>query len=197
MKESKSVFVVLLLAVALTGCQTFGTLILHDPTLFAKGWAPDSWTKNTTIYATGKTFNFDFPNKDGVHTIEKPVKGLKVGSSVSITYEITGENPTFIADGATPTVGFYIGKGRIYSNYTHRFPLKLGKQTLTVQLTPDKWSTVDGVACDHDQARKDEFNLAVKDAVLLGICFGDTHGYAHGANLTGGNAHFNCISFTP
>ena len=168
-----------------------------------KDWALDAWSKNVKLDdppVAGSIWSFKFPNKDGVHTISKRITGgLTVGKQVSMTFEIIGKNPVFIAAGETPTVGFYIGAGRIYSNYLNRLPLKLGKQTLIVPLTPDRWSTVDGYPCNYDQAHINEFEKSVKLATTIGPCFGDTHGFAHGANLTanGGSAEFRMLAFVP
>lgn len=192
-------------SVLLTSCGWFAKTVLHDPSAFTKGWVADTYSTSTTVKVSGNTFSFDFPNssQDDVNTIWKDTKGLKVGSSISMTYEITGKSPVFMSSndplGGLPTVGIQLNKGRIYSHTTEvgRIPLRLGKATLTVPLTPDHWSTVDGVACNHDQAHINEFNKAVTTAVQIGVCFGDNQGFAHGAAVKSGSAHFNVLSFSP
>jgi hypothetical protein len=164
-------------------------------------WAVDAWTKGVALSTSGNTFSFDFPvdpsRLTSVNTIEKTIGGLTVGGNVSITFEITGKNPVFIADGLTPQLRIYIGRGRLYSLNQNNAALKIGKQTLTIPLTPDNWKDVTGVPFNQNDAQKTLFTKAIQTAELIGPCFGDEHGNAHGVSLASGSAKFSLISFTP
>ena len=181
-----------LFALLLAGCAALG--------IESKAWHVDPWTKNVALVVNNKPgdiLSFDFPNQDGVHSIDK---GAKLGKQVSMAYEITGKNPAaFISTEDEPAqVGFKFASATIFSNHANRRDLKLGKQTLTVRLTPENWQTIDGIPCNTNAGQIRLFNKAVETDSSISICFGGTnHGYAHGAYLSGGSATFRVISFTP
>jgi hypothetical protein len=179
-----------LAACLLIGCAALG--------IESKKWHTDAWTKNVKLIVTGNTFSFDFPNKDGIHSIDKGAS-LKVGGKVSMTYKVTGQNPVFWSTEDEPgQVGFKFASATIFSNHAHRQDLAIGTHTLTVPMTPENWQTIDGFPCNYDQAHINLFNKAVAGDSDISVCFGGTdHGYAHGAYLSGGSAKFYVTNFTP
>ena len=179
------------IACLLIGCAVLG--------IESKAWHVDPWTKNVILVAPNKPgdiLSFDIPNKDGIHSIDK---ATNLGKQVSMTYEITGKSPVFWSTENEPgQVGFKFASATIFSNHANRRDLKIGKQTLSVALTPGNWQTIDGHSCNETPAQIAMFNKAVASGSNISICFGGTnHGYAHGAYLTGGSAKFHVINFSP
>lgn len=170
-------------------------------TKLAGGWLLDTYSTNVKLNEGGGLFSFAFPNAyPGVHKITKTVNGLPLGESITVHYDIIGSNAKFVAAGDTPQMGLVIDAGRIYSNQPYLADLKLGSgQTLIVPLKPECWETVDGFPCNHDAGHIERFEKAVKQALAIGVCFGDDHGRGHGAYLTkdGGSATFKLTSFKP
>lgn len=192
-------YIIIALAILIPGV-IITLLVLRSKGSIAAGWTLDTYSTNVKLNVTGDTFNFDFPNAyPGAHSVMKHISGLKVGGQVSMTYEITGNAPVFVADGDVATVGLYIGGSRIYSCGQYRIPLALGKKTVIFPLTAENWQTVDGVNCAFDDAHKRQFAQAMS-STTIGPCFGDNHGFAHGVNLSernGGSAKFSLLSFSP
>jgi hypothetical protein len=191
MRITKITLCLLALAIVLAGCAALG--------IESTKWHVDAWTKNVSLIVANKPgdiFSFDFPNKDGVHSIDK---GAKLTKQVSMTYEITGNNPTFTSTENEPgQVGFKFASATIFSNHANRQDLRLGKHTLTVTFSPENWQTIDGIPCNRDAGQIRLFNKAVASSSDISVCYGGTnHGYAHGAYLSGGSAKFHVTSFTP
>jgi hypothetical protein len=180
-------FLSVLFALFLVGCAALG--------IESKNWHVDAWTKNVKLVVTGDTFSFDFPNKDGIHSVDR---GAKLVKQVSMTYEITGKNPIFTSTENEPgQVGFKFASATIFSNHANRQDLQIGRHTLTVKMTPENWQTIDGFPCNYDQAHINLFNKAVAGDSDISVCFGGTdHGYAHGAYLSNGSANFRVLSFS-
>ncbi len=185
----------IVLALLLTGCSGFNQVVFHTGQSAGK-WTLDNYSSNVKIDSTG---GFDFPNAyPGVHMISKTVEPLKVGGKLSVTFDITGNNPVFIAAGLTPEIRLFIGANFAYSLGTaNGRPLKLGKQTLTVPLTADNWKDITGVPYNSTPGRIGLFNKSIPKCTMVAMIFGDEHGNRHGVWVTSGSAHFACNSFTP
>jgi hypothetical protein len=183
----------LLFILLLAGCAALG--------IESSKWHLDPWTKNVSLTVNNKAgdvLSFDFPLKDGVHSIDKGAT-LKVGGKVSMTYEITGNNPVFLATtGEVGQVGFKFASATIFSAHAYRQTLALGRHTLTVPMTPDAWQTIDGIPCNRDAGQIRVFQKAVEGDTDISICFGGVNqGYAHGVYLSSGSARFKVLSFNP
>lgn len=157
----------------------------------------DPWSHGVTLKdVTSKSLSFDFPTGDGVHLIDKrgEPKGL---AQMSMTFEITGNNPKFIAmEGGKAKVRLHFAGARLWTRLGA--DLKIGKQTFSAPLRPEYWQTVDGKMCDQDQAHINLFRQAVEREKSVGFTFGgETQGYAHGAGLQSGSATFHLLDFTP
>jgi hypothetical protein len=183
------------LAFLICGCN----LIFHTGEKVGK-WTLDNYSSNVHMDNPPQgEFSFQFPKGyPGVHMISKTGEPLKVGRKLSVTFEVTGQNPVFEADGDTPEVRLFIGANFAYSfGIPNARPLKIGKQTLTVALTPGNWKDITGFPYNYDQKHIDLFNKSLPKCTVVAVIFGDEHGNAHGADLVSGTAHFKCISFTP
>ncbi len=182
---------------ALAGCSGFNQVVFHTGQSAGK-WTLDNYSSNVKIDSTG---SFDFPTAyPGVHMISKTVEPLKLGGKLSVTYEITGQNPVFASGNPplSPEIRLFIGANFAWSNgAANGRPLKLGKQTLTVRLTPENWKDISGFPYNYDQAHINIFNKSIPKCTMVAMIFGDEQGNAHGAWVKSGSAHFTCNSFTP
>lgn len=193
--EKLFIFLIIFLAIAVPA----GVIIFMRMKSAGKidtGWTLDTYSTNVKLEVTGDQYSFQFPSAyPGVHSIMKHVDGLKSGSHVKVTWEIAGQEPQFVADGDTPTVGLYLGGARIYTSGPYRVPLAVGRRTVIFPVVPEAWQTVDGKSCAADAAARSMFEKSLT-AKTLGLCFGDNHGFAHGVNLKSGSARFHLIEFT-
>ena len=66
---------------------------------------------------------------------------------------------------------------------------------LTVSLTPDQWSNVNGQMGTADAITLREFQAAIADVQNLGFSFGGGCSFGHGINVSNGTARFTVISY--
>lgn len=168
--------------------------------MFLEKWSFDAWSKNVKLsYPAGSVLAFTFGEP---HTLQKDI-GKPIGQfgQLSATFEITGNNPVWIAGdegNATPIVAMKLPGAQLYSDDDWQAELALGRCTLSVPLKPANWKTIDGVPCNHDQAHINLFNKAIERSHIVALCFGGRQsGEAHGVNLKSGTATFRLISFSP
>ena len=68
--------------------------------------------------------------------------------------------------------------------------LAAGSATLTVPLTADQWSSVNGKFGNADASATAGFQAALKSVTSLGLTFGGGCFFGHGVNVRGGTARF-------
>jgi hypothetical protein len=68
---------------------------------------------------------------------------------------------------------------------------------LTVPLTPDQWSNVNGQMGNTDTVTLRGFQAAIADVQNLGFSFGGGCSFGHGINVTNCTARFTVISYAP
>jgi hypothetical protein len=78
---------------------------------------------------------------------------------------------------------------RWWSNPTS-WPLAAGSGTLTVPLSPEKWSSVYGRFGNDSAAARAGFTNALRNVSSLGLTFGGGCFFGHGVNVWGGSAQF-------
>lgn len=84
---------------------------------------------------------------------------------------------------------------RWWSNPT-AFVLANGTITLSIPLTPDRWSSADGRFGNQDATTLAGFAQAISHVSALGVTFGGNGFFGHGVNLTGGGtARFRIVSY--
>jgi hypothetical protein len=83
---------------------------------------------------------------------------------------------------------------RWWSNPT-AYPLAGGTGTLTVPLTPDRWSSVFGKAGNADASARAGFDRALTNVSSLGLTFGGGCFFGHGVNVSGGSARFVLMEY--
>lgn len=152
--------------------------------------------------------NYNVSNCPHVDYVTTNYNRAVVGKSITMAGSVTGNNPVFdfhtASDntGLTPATvrllietrgdGLLINpEGRWWSNPIS-FPLALGAFSITVALTPDQWSDVDGQFGTADPAG---FASSLKDCGPLGMTFGGGSFFGHGVYLTAGSANFNLTAF--
>jgi hypothetical protein len=70
------------------------------------------------------------------------------------------------------------------------FTLAAGAATITVPLTPDAWSSVNGKVGNADGPTTFAFDKALLNVSRLGLTFGGGCSFGHGVNVSGGAATF-------
>ncbi len=70
------------------------------------------------------------------------------------------------------------------------YALAAGSSTITVPLTADAWSSVNGKIGNADPETKFAFDKALLNVSRLGVTFGGGCSFGHGVNLRSGNAIF-------
>lgn len=153
--------------------------------------------------------NYNISACPHVDYVTTPYTKALVGSSISMTFGVTGDNPVFDFHtapnntGSTPaTVRFLIERRndaalnqpayRWWSNPLS-VPLALGgPTTLLVPLTPEEWSDMDG---QFGTAELAGFEDALENVGNIGMTFGGGSFFGHGVYLTAGSADFNLTAF--
>lgn len=85
--------------------------------------------------------------------------------------------------------------GRWWSNPV-AFELAPGTITVTVPLTPDKWSDVNGLFGNSSARVTQGFVGALQKANLIGMTFGGGCFFGHGVDVKDGAARFEVLSFS-
>ena len=168
-----------------------------------------------TVRSSGALY-FDFPvvtnfvpgtNQGSINYLYniRPPKGILGASSLSVSVEVqTTGAPAFnyaLEPGNTcvtpatarPFIWAYNNDygefNRWWSNPT-AFTLADGSQTMTIPLTPDRWSSVLGKFGNYDAASLAGFSAALQNVSSLGLTFGGGCFFGHGVNVSNGTARF-------
>jgi hypothetical protein len=75
------------------------------------------------------------------------------------------------------------------------FTLAAGSGTITVPLTADAWSSVNGKFGNADAETKFAFDKALLNVSRLGLTFGGGCSFGHGVNVRSGNAIFTLTEY--
>ena len=70
------------------------------------------------------------------------------------------------------------------------YELAAGSATITVSLSPDQWSSVNGKFGNADAGARAGFQSAIKAVSSLGLTFGGGCFFGHGVDVSGGTAKF-------
>jgi len=84
--------------------------------------------------------------------------------------------------------------GRWWSNPAS-YQLAAGSATLTLPLTPDLWSDVNGHMGTYDDASRLGFANAISHLSSVGLTFGGGCFFGHGVVVSGGTASFTVIDY--
>jgi hypothetical protein len=155
-----------------------------------------------SMSGTEGNWYFDFPSRNGVHYVYKRAPAIKTGQTIAMHFVITGKA------NVVPTEGSATARVRLLlqqrgDTLTAQEPykrwwsvpyveLREGEFTLTVPLSPDRWTSVFG---QGGAEVPNEFNAAISQLANVGFTFGGTFA-GHGVFVTGGNARFVLKEFS-
>ncbi len=171
-------------------------------------WNFDSYSHGVGRHplADGASWMFNFPPRDGVHYLTcSHDTGSKWDLSMLMSVTIEGAInqigdtiPVFTAaeSGGRPAACRLLLERAIDVTRYWSNPLEIilapGPFTLTVPLTPDQWSNVNGIP---GTKTLDGFNSVLHHCGVVGMTFGAMF-FGHGAWCTQGKADFHCHSYT-
>jgi hypothetical protein len=176
--------------------------------------APENWY---IYYSAGMSSNpsgdgigawsFEFPSSEGsghVNYVQTPFNATTTLHNVSLTFRVESSAPQYEvldpSDILPATIHLFIEQqGEDLSNPNGRWwaqagGYNLGSQdnetiTLSVPLTSDQWTNVDG------QYNPQEFAAALENVGWIGLTFGGQYFWGHGVALGNGSAKFILIDF--
>lgn len=153
---------------------------------------------------------FTFPSTGSINYIYSIAPPSQINGSVIASMQVSGSGPVVFDYMTEPfntcktpsTVRPFIwsnrgGYGefdRWWSNPTS-FELAFGSATVTVPLTPERWSSVYGKFGNADAATEAAFARALRNVSQLGLTFGGGCFYGHGVRVKGGTATFTLTSY--
>lgn len=171
-----------------------------------KEWVFENSLGVTLQHNADGTWQFDFPAADGVHYLTRPLVKAETGRQsafLSCRIQKISGKPFFksldITGPMLPSARLMLERaddmgsqdGRWWSNPACIVLTADGNsQTLSVQLSPDLWSNVNG---HFGNSRPTQFADAMKNLGRIGITFGGGNSFGHGVYATGGKARFTLI----
>lgn len=172
-----------------------------------KDWQLEYSPGVTLQHNADGTWQFEFPATDGVHYLTRLLIKAEAGRHTAFLackiQKISGQ-PLFKSVDTTgpmpPSARLMVQRadddmrsedGRWWSNPACIVLNADGNsQTLSVQLSPNLWSNVNG---HFGNSRPAQFADAMKNLGRLGITFGGGNSFGHGVYATGGRARFTLI----
>jgi hypothetical protein len=154
---------------------------------------------------------FEFPTTGSMHYLFTPSALTAIRGSVMVSMRITTTGAVAF-NSLDPVTGscsipasvrpfFWAnqnGNGqydRWWSN-PRAFPLGSGTATITVPLTPESWSSVNGRFGNADSETRFGFDRALLNVSRLGLTFGGGCSFGHGINVQGGRAEFALMEYS-
>jgi hypothetical protein len=154
---------------------------------------------------------FDFPSSGSMHYLYTPSPLARLRGTVVVSLRVVTTGPVVFnsLDPITNSCSIPAsvrpflwanqnGSGafdRWWSN-PRAFALADGNATITVPLSPESWSSVNGQFGNADSATRFAFDKALLNVSRLGLTFGGGCSFGHGINVRGGSAAFQLTSYT-
>jgi hypothetical protein len=153
---------------------------------------------------------FEFPMNGSMNYLYSVRPPKEISGAVSVSIEITTTGPVVFNYMTEPfntcttpaSVRPFIWANRNSGAEFDRWwsnpiseTLAAGSATLTVRLSPDQWSSVNGKSGSADAAAQAGFNSALRNVSSLGLTFGGGCFFGHGVNVRGGSAQFVLLSY--
>jgi hypothetical protein len=200
-------YVLITLIVAAAACSSPTAPSPTPVTLTLRGnlWETISDPQPFPLGTEGAALTFEFPASGSINYLftASPLKIVRGTLSVSVRITATGPvvfnslDPQTSACTIPSSVRPFIwandnGNGdydRWWSN-PRSFTLAAGAATITVPLTPDAWSSVNGKVGNADGPTTFAFDKALLNVSRLGLTFGGGCSFGHGVNVSGGAATF-------
>lgn len=184
----------------------------HGQVPLNKGWslnysgaAGGSWP----ISQTSQSVSFTFPDSGtGLYVnylmakYRKPISGT-ITAQIQVIAPLTA---TFVANpypSACPTVPAQVrlhfqsgtNDGQTWWSNPISLVLANGVYTLSVPLTPDQWSGLNGEMANQDATTVANFTNAMRQTNQVGMTFGSCF-FGHGVDVSGGPASFYLTGYT-
>jgi hypothetical protein len=193
----------------MVGCGVGATVSSQDGVVSLDPKAWEVYYGNLPHYPTGPSdgaWSTFIPKSPGsLGYVRTPFHSSKTLSSVVMTFRVTS-SPDVAYANVDPAAGdlvmfhlFLERRGDDMRTPNYRWwadsgGYVLGSQdnsivTISVPLTSDKWTNVEGHTDDT------EFHNALNDLGYVGFTFGGQWSYGHGVNLTSGTADFTLIDY--
>lgn len=153
---------------------------------------------------------FPFPSTGSINYVYSIAAPTQISGSVTASMEIVTSGPVVFDYMTEPfntcttpsTVRPFIWSNRTgfgefdrwWSNPTS-IELTPGSSTLTVPLTPDRWSSVYGKLGNTDATAEAAFARALRNVSQLGLTFGGGCFFGHGVRVKNGSATFTLTSY--
>jgi hypothetical protein len=176
-------------------------------------WATINHTERFSLTNDAKgNLAFDFPESGFLSYLFTDSAPKAIRGTLSVTMQVTAAGPVVFFYQFDPANtcsapasvrpfiwahGHSLGSeefDRWWSNQV-AFPLQAGTTTLTVPLTPDRWSSVFGRLGTESAATEQAFKSALSDVTSLGVTFGGGCYFGHGVNVQGGRAEFSILKY--
>jgi hypothetical protein len=178
--------------------------------LQSSAWETISDPQPFPLSNDGSALMFQFPSSGSINYLFTPSPQAIVHGTLSVSVRVTTSGPVVFnsLDPQTSTctipssVRPFIwannnGNGefdRWWSN-PRAFTLAAGTGTITVPLTADAWSSVNGKFGNADAPTKFAFDKALLNVSRFGLTFGGGCSFGHGINISGGNATFTVTEY--
>ncbi|PYR38992.1 MAG: hypothetical protein DMF89_27010 [Acidobacteria bacterium] len=153
---------------------------------------------------------FDFPTRGGINYLYNTSPPNTIAGSVSVSLEIATTGPVYFNFMTEPSNtcstpssvrpffwSHENGEGefdRWWSNPI-AYVLAAGSRTLSIPISPDRWSSVFGKMGNADAAATVGFNRATGSVSRLGLTFGGGCFFGHGVFVQGGTARFTLVAY--
>jgi len=202
------VFVTLVVAAAACSSPTAPSPTPATLTLQSSAWETISDPQPFPLGHEGAALTFEFPASGSMNYLftASPLKIVR--GALSVTVRVTTSGPVVFNSLDPQTTACTIpssvrpfiwandnGNGdydRWWSN-PRSFTLAPGSATITVPLTPDAWSSVNGKVGNADSPTTFAFDKALLNVSRLGLTFGGGCSFCHGVNVSGGSAVFSVL----
>jgi hypothetical protein len=174
-------------------------------TLQSSVWQTISEPQPFPLTNEGAALTFEFPASGSMNYLFTASPLKTVSGTLSVAVRVTTAGPVVFNSLDPQTSACTIpssvrpfiwandnGDGdydRWWSN-ARSFTLAAGTSTITVPLTADAWSSVNGKVGNADGATKFAFDKALLNVSRLGLTFGGGCSFGHGINVSGGTATF-------
>jgi hypothetical protein len=153
---------------------------------------------------------FDFPANGSMNYLYNVRPPKVISGTVSVSLQVTTTGPVvfnYMTEASNTCVTPASVRPLIWANRNSYdefdrwwsssigYQLAAGLATLTVPLTPDRWSSVFGKSGNADAAAQAGFTNALRNVSSLGLTFGGGCFFGHGVNVQGGRAQFALVSY--
>jgi hypothetical protein len=186
------------------------------PTRLTLGLEPTAWETISEpqpylLRSEGGALVLDFPTTGSINYLYTPSPLPAVRGTLVVTVRVTTAGPVLFNSLDPQTVSCVLpsavrpffwandnGNGsfdRWWSN-PRAFTLTAGAATISVPLTPEAWSSVNGRFGNSDDPTRFQFERALLNVSRFGVTFGGGCSFGHGINVRGGSATFALTGYS-